>query len=71
MRAPVFWRARGVCKRAVCEPLRRRMVDWLASLCSIFERYAKIRSNRLSAAAAARKPHASRTPCGRHFGVRM
>eukprot|EP00974_Lingulodinium_polyedra_P052295 5031101-Lingulodinium_polyedra.AAC.1 len=35
MRAPIFWRARGVRGRAISEPLRRRTVDSTASLRSV------------------------------------
>eukprot|EP00974_Lingulodinium_polyedra_P097292 9428852-Lingulodinium_polyedra.AAC.1 len=58
MRAPENWCARGVCKRAVCEPLQRRAVVLTASLCGSSKRYAKMRLHRPSAAAAAREPHA-------------
>eukprot|EP00974_Lingulodinium_polyedra_P082386 7976530-Lingulodinium_polyedra.AAC.1 len=35
MRAPVFWRARGVRARAICEPVRRCTADSTASLRSV------------------------------------
>eukprot|EP00974_Lingulodinium_polyedra_P043971 4221361-Lingulodinium_polyedra.AAC.1 len=52
MRAPDNWCARGMCKCAVCEPLRRRTVDSTAFVCSVSKSYAQMRLKRPSAAAA-------------------
>eukprot|EP00974_Lingulodinium_polyedra_P087537 8484336-Lingulodinium_polyedra.AAC.1 len=51
------------------EALRPRTVDSTASLCTFLKPCAMMRPNRPSVAAAARKSHASRTPCGRHVLV--
>eukprot|EP00974_Lingulodinium_polyedra_P063382 6119714-Lingulodinium_polyedra.AAC.1 len=45
--------------RAIYEPPWRRTVDSTASLRNVFKRYTKMRSNLPSAAAAARRSHAS------------
>eukprot|EP00974_Lingulodinium_polyedra_P048902 4697870-Lingulodinium_polyedra.AAC.1 len=44
--------------RAVCEPLRRQMVDSNASLCTVSKPCMTKRSNRASATAAAHIPRA-------------
>eukprot|EP00974_Lingulodinium_polyedra_P069580 6736274-Lingulodinium_polyedra.AAC.1 len=38
---------------------------------AFFKRYTKMPPNRLSAAAAAHKPHAARAPCEHYCGVRV
>eukprot|EP00974_Lingulodinium_polyedra_P076484 7402899-Lingulodinium_polyedra.AAC.1 len=72
MRAPFFWRARGVRERAICEPLQRRTFDSAASLCSVFQTLRKdaVESivRRRGGLQIARVTNTMRTPV---FGIRV
>eukprot|EP00974_Lingulodinium_polyedra_P026327 2540674-Lingulodinium_polyedra.AAC.1 len=65
MRVPVFWCPHGVRERAILEPLQRRIVDSIASLCSARK---TLRNDALESTIRSRSGlqiARSRAPCGR------